>query len=138
MLNLLLLIVILGMITASTYLYRQLQEVREESAINKTRLQEQLKQSNQEVQRIQNHLNQYTGIIDKEVHEQKLADKISQLKRDISQLSKQKTTLEEIVKVLEEEDNLHAIAFYQPKHSFDDSSEYQSRLEIIRDSKNSL
>ncbi len=138
MVEFLLSIVFLSLVGGNIYLYQQIKRNREESTISQTRLQEQLRQTTQDRQRVQKHLDQYSGIIDKEDHEQKLADKISQLKQDISQLSKQKNALEEIVRALEEEDNLHAIAFYQPKHSFEDSAQYQSRLELIREQQKQL
>jgi hypothetical protein len=138
MVEFLLSMVFLSLVGGNVYLYKQLKGNREQAAITQTRLQEQLQKATQDRQRIQKHLDQYSGIIDKEDHEKKLADKISQLKQDISQLSEQKTILEEIVQALEEEDNLHTIAFYQPKHSFDDSAQYQSRLELIREQQKQL
>ncbi|MCA6572931.1 MAG: hypothetical protein IM531_12660 [Pseudanabaena sp. M090S1SP1A06QC] len=61
----------LSLVGGNVYLYKQLKGNREKAAINQTRLQEQLQKATQDRQRIQKHLDQYSGILDKEDYEKK-------------------------------------------------------------------
>jgi hypothetical protein len=125
----------LGFAAATYYYFQKFQQ----SQTNQHKLKERVGNLEREQKQLKQIYSKYDDIVSKEAFINKLdldislrQAQISDLRDQYEQVNTKIAALKAQLETLEEQENFQTIAFYQPKYDFQDSAQFQERLESIR------